>query len=451
MKRFPHPLALLAGCIALAAILSYVVPSGRFERRDDPATGRSVVVPGTYHHVDAEPVGPFQALVAIPLGMADAGAVIFAVLLIGGAFVVVEKTGALRRSTEALARRLATREILVIPIVSLFFAAGGALNNMSEEIIALIPVIVVLMASLGYSPLVACATSIGAAAVGASFSPVNPYQVIIAQKLAQLAPLSGGLLRLGFLALALVLWIGTTMRHAARTRVRQGPADADSAVTSEWSAVPPSRMTWHDSTILLLVLVSFALLVIGMLRWHWDFPQMAALFFLMGVLVGLIGRLGINGTAAAFAEGFGAMAYAGCLIGFARAIYIVLDQGAIIDTLVHGIFTPIAGLPAYLAAVAMMLAQFGVHVPVPSVSGQAVLTMPVLVPLSDLIGLQRQATVLAYQYGAGLGDLVTPTNGALMAVLGVAGINYGEWLRFALPRAGLLLLLGAVALAVAVL
>lgn len=445
MKRFPHPLALLAGCIALSAILSYLVPAGRYERRDDPATGRAVVVPGTYHHVDPRPVGPFDALVAIPKGMADAGTVIFAVLLMGGAFVVVEKTGALRRSTEALARRLASREILVIPIVSLCFATGGALNNMSEEIIPLIPVVVLLMGGLGYSPLVACAASIGAAAVGASFSPVNPYQVIIAQKLAQLAPLSGGLLRIVFLTLALAVWIGTTMRHAAASRQ---PAAGSQAVAAT-NPVAGARLPAADVVILLLVVASFALLVTGLLVWHWDLDQMAALFFLMGVLVGLVGRLGINGTAAAFAEGFGTMAYAAALIGFARAIYIVLDQGAIVDTLVYGLFTPIAGLPAYLASLAMMVAQFGVHVPVPSVSGQAVLTMPVLVPLSDLIGMHRQATVLAFQYGAGLADLLTPTNASLMAVIGAAGVGYGDWLRFALPRVGLLLLLAAVALAVA--
>jgi uncharacterized ion transporter superfamily protein YfcC len=144
------------------------------------------------------------------------------------------------------------------------------------------------------------------------------------------------------------------------------------------------------------------------------------------------------------------MAFAGLVIGFARAIYVVLTEGQIIDTLVHGLFTPIAGLPTTLSALGMMAVHTAIHVPVPSTSGQAVLTMPLLVPLSDLIGLSRQVTVLAYQYGAGLCDLITPTNGALMAMLAAAGVRYEDWLKLALPLYGILLALAAVALVVAV-
>jgi uncharacterized ion transporter superfamily protein YfcC len=160
---------------------------------------------------------------------------------------------------------------------------------------------------------------------------------------------------------------------------------------------------------------------------------MAALFFVMGVAAGLIGGLRVGGTADAFVEGFRSMAFAGLLIGFARAIYVVLEQGSIVDTIVHALFTPIAGLPAWLSAVGMLAVQTAVHVPVPSVSGQAVLTMPLLVPLADLIGLSRQVMILTYQYGAGLCELLTPTNGALMAILAAAGVRYEHWIRFAIP------------------
>ena len=143
------------------------------------------------------------------------------------------------------------------------------------------------------------------------------------------------------------------------------------------------------------------------------------------------------------------MAFAGLLIGFARAIYVVLSEGQIVDTLVHGLFSPIAGLPATLSAMGMLLVQAALHVPIPSTSGQAVLTLPLLVPLSDLIGLHRQVTVLAYQYGAGLCDLVTPTNGALMAMLAAAGVRYEDWLKLALPLYALLMFLALLALMVA--
>jgi uncharacterized ion transporter superfamily protein YfcC len=421
--RFPHPLILLVGCILLAAVLSRVLPAGEFERRDDPATGRKVVVAGTFHEVAPAPVSAFDAIAAIPRGMADAAGVIFYVFLVGGAFAVVERTGASTRLVGSLVRRLEGRESLVIPITCLAFGAGGILIQMQEELIAFVPMLLLLTNRLGFTPVVACAVSLGAASVGAAFSPVNPFQVVIAQKVAELPPQSGAAFRLVFLALAMGLWIWGTMRYAKRTAVAPSATSSAPGMGHDVSSL-------RDGIVLLIVLGTFAIFVFGATKLGWDFDQFAALFFLMGVAVGIAGRLGLAGTADAFVAGFGSLAYAALLIGFARGIFVVLDQGHIIDTIVNAVFTPIAQLPLTLSAVGMMLVQALVHIPVPSTSGQAVLTMPVLVPLSDLLGLTRQVTVLAYQYGAGLCELVTPTNGALMAMLAATGVRYEEWMRF---------------------
>ena len=438
--RFPHPLTLMFGCILLAAVLSYVLPAGQYQRQDDPVTGRSVVVAGTYEAVEASPVNLFDAVVAVPLGMADAASVIFLVFLIGGAFTVVDETGALRHSVSWLVERLDRREVLVIPLVSVVFATGGALENMQEEIIALIPVLLVLTRRLGFDALTAVAMSAGAAFVGSSFSPINPFQVGIAQQLAGLPLLSGGMFRMGFLVIALTLWIAGTMRHAKRSRT-----------TPEAWALDTAEPAGPRSAIVIgLVLLTFVVLVFGILRLGWDFDQMSALFFITGILAGLIGRLGVTGTAEAYVKGFRSMAYAALLIGFARAIYLVLEQGRIVDTIVHGLFTPIEHLPVALSALGMVVVHTAVHVPVPSVSGHAVLTMPVLVPLSDLLGMSRQVTVLAYQYGAGLADLLTPTNGALMAILAAGGVRYERWLKFAFPLYLSLVVLGCMAILVAI-
>jgi uncharacterized ion transporter superfamily protein YfcC len=441
--QFPHPLVLLTGCILLAAICSYLLPAGQFDRRDDALTGRPVVVAGTYHHVPQRPVGPFEAFVAIPKGLADAASVVFLVFLVGGAFTVVDETGALRQAVGWLVRRLQRRETLVIPIVSVTFAFGGALENMSEEIIALVPVLLLVTQRLGFDALTAVAISLGAAGIGAAFSPINPFQVQIAQKLAGVPLLSGSIFRLGVLAVALSGWIYGTWRHAARTRVI--PDNRDDAEAGTGGALDGRR-----AIVLLLVVSTFATFVYGVMRLGWDFDQMSALFFAMGVFAGLAGGLGAGGTARAFVTGFTSMAYAGMLIGFARAIFVVLDQGHIIDTVVNALVTPLQSLPVTLSALGMMVVQAAVHGPVPSVSGQAVLTMPLLVPMSDLIGRSRQVVVLAYQFGAGLTELITPTNGALMAVTAAAGVKYGEWLEFALPLYAALLALGAIAIVVAI-
>jgi len=439
-SKFPHPLTLLAGCIVLAAIFSYILPAGQFDRVDDPATGRKVVVAGTYHRVPQQPVTPFQAIVAIPKGMADAASVIFLVFLVGGAFTVVDETGALKQSVGWLVRKLQSHETLVIPIVSLLFAAGGALENMQEEILALIPVLLLLTRRLGFKPITAVAISLGAAAVGAAFSPINPFQVTIAQKVAGLPFLSGWRFRVVFMVLALAIWIIGTMLHAKRTRVE--PEINEPEDTSPFNA--------RKSIVLAIVLITFAIFIYGVIRLGWDFDQMSALFFIMGVAAGLIGGLGITGTAESFVEGFKSMAFAGLLIGFARAIFVVMDQGLVIDTVVNALVTPLAHLPVAASAVGMMIVHTFIHIPVPSVSGQAVLTMPVLVPVSDLIGLSRQVTVLAYQYGAGLCELLTPTNGALMAIIAAAGVRFDDWLKFAFKLYLLLFGLGIIAIVIAI-
>jgi uncharacterized ion transporter superfamily protein YfcC len=439
---FPHPLTLLTACIIAAAIGSYVLPAGEYDRRQDPATGRNVVVAGTYHHVARTPVGLFDALVAVPKGLAEAGSVVFLVFLVGGAFTVVDETGALRQAVGWLVRRIQNRETLVIPIVSLTFAAGGALENMSEEIIALVPVLLLVTRRLGFDAITAVAISIGAAGVGAAFSPINPFQVQIAQKLAGLPLLSGSVFRLSVLAVALAGWIWATWRHAVRTRVPT--ADVDDAASTA------GALDVRRTIVLLLVIVTFVVFVYGVMRLGWDFDQMSALFFAMGILAGLIGGLGPGGTAGAFVAGFSSMAYAAMLIGFARAIFVVLAQGHIIDTIVNALVTPLQFLPVTMSALGMLLVQSLVHAPVPSVSGQAVLTMPVLVPMSDLIGLSRQVVVLAYQYGAGLMELMTPTNGALMAVTAAAGVKYGDWLKFVAPVFAGLMVLGGLAIMAAI-
>jgi uncharacterized ion transporter superfamily protein YfcC len=437
---FPHALVLLVAFGLFAAVASYIVPAGEYERRDDPVTGRSVVVSGTYHEVTAQPVSPFDAVVAIPRGAADAASVIFFVFLVGGAFAVVEKTGALTRAVNWLVHRLQNREALIIPIACLVFGAGGALMQMSEELLAFVPVLLLLSRRLGYNAVVAVAISMGAATIAAAFSPIDPFMVGIAQKVSGLPLLSGSAFRLVFLAIAMTFWIVATMHYARRIKT----------VPETFASDHSEPISKRIAGVLLLVVATFALFVVGVMRFGWDFDQLAALFFIMGVLAGVLGGLRLNGTADAFVDGFRSMAFAGMLIGFARAIYLILEQGRIVDTLVHAMFLPLANLAPAISAIGMMFAHALIHIPVPSSSGHAVLTLPVLIPVSDLIGLSRQVTVLAYQYGVGIISGAIPTNGALMAMLAAMGLSYGEWVKFFAPRFVALMLLAIVAVLIAV-
>ena len=452
--RFPHTLVLLVAGVLLAAGLTWIVPAGEYNRRALPNSEKKVVVPGTYHAVPAQPAGPFQAVVEIPKGMINAADIVFFVFLVGGAFAVVDRTGALRQAVDWLIARLANRQSLIIPVVCAVFALGGALENLQEEIIAMVPVLLLLCRRLRYDPLTAVGMSIGAASVGSSFSPANPFQALIAQQAADVRQFSGWGYRLAFLLPALALWTWGVRRHAQRA---PGPAGADSTGPDavgddahEKDAVPLDIAGTRTAIILSLVGLTFAVFIYGVLRLNWDFMQDAAAFFIMGIAAGIVGRLGWNGTAEAFVVGFQSMTFAALLIGFSRAIYVVLDDGKIVDTLVLGMFTPLRHLPVALSAAGMMLGQTLLHFPVPSVSGQAVLTLPILAPLSDLLGMSRQAAVLAYQYGAGLCELLTPTNAALMAILGAARVRFDDWLRFVWPLYLGLVALGLLAVLLAV-
>src|SRR5947207_10214716 len=226
--RLPHPLLLRLGGVAVAAALTWMLPAGAFDRRDDPATGRRVVVAGTYHPVPAAPVGPFAAAVSVPRGFVAAADVIAVVLFVGGAWVVIDRVGTLPALVAVLVARFRRRGLWAIPPICLFFAAMGALENMEEEIIPLVPVLLVLGQGLGVDAIVVVAMSAGAAMIGSAFGPTNPFQAGIALRLAQLPPIAGGALRLAMCVAALVMCIAWTIRYAARNRVRPaGPTRVD--------------------------------------------------------------------------------------------------------------------------------------------------------------------------------------------------------------------------------
>jgi len=425
--------------VVVAAALSYIIPAGEYERRPDPATGRNVVVPGSFHAVESRPVGPFATLIAVPKGMADASSVIFLIFLVGGAFSVVDATGAFRRGVHWLARRLSNRSELIIPLVSLVFATAGAVEGMWEEIIALVPVLLLLARRVGFDALTVVAMSLGAAGIGSSFGPVNPFSVGIAQKLAELPLLSGLWFRLAVMIPALGIWVWGTMRYAARHRV---PATVDELEDD-------AGLSRRHVLTLAAVVATFVLYVYGAVQYSWGFDEMSALFLLMGIAVGLVGGLGVTGTSHAFVDGFRSMAFAAMVVGVARAIFVVLDQGRIVDSIIHAMVTPLEQLPATVFAVGMSVVQTVIALPVPSSSGRAVLTMPILVPMSDLLGLSRQVTVLAYQYGPGIAGQVAPTDGPLMAILALAGVSYERWLRFCAPLCAALFVLSLVAVVIA--
>lgn len=436
--RLPHPLVLLLGCVAVAVALTWVLPAGQYDRTTDDATGRSIVVAGTYREVAPAPLGIMAALMAVPRGIVDGADIILTILFVGGAFALLERTGALGRLVGALVGRT-RRPRLIVAGVCLAFGTLGALENMHEEIVAMVPVLLVLSRGLGFGPITALAMSVGSAVVGAAFGPTNPFQTGVALKIAELPAMSQPGLRFGLFVAALAVWITWTLWMARREAAPDAVPDRQ--------VLPPA--TARDAVLLALVLLPFVPYVIGVLRFEWGFNELSGLFLVAGFAIGAVSGRSLSETATDFLSAMETMLAAALFVGVARGISVAMHDGLILDTILHGLVSPLSAVPSVVAAFLMVPIHTVLHFAVPSVSGQAALTMPVMAPLADLLGLSRDAAVIAFQTGAGLSDMLIPTNGALLAMLLAARVPYATWLRFAVPGSLLVALVGLVGIVLA--
>ncbi len=416
---FPHPMVILLGIIVLASLATYIIPSGSFDRVLDEETGREIVVSGSYHLTEDKDVSFYDLVLSIPEGIIVGADIIVLILIIGGAFYVVERTGALQVGIEALVYRFRNRGFVLLLIFSGFFFLGGASFGMQEEVIAMVPILVLLSKKINYDVRAIIALSFGSAILGGSFSPINPFAGLLAQKVAEVDFAQGFGYRIVFMAIAFLIWTGF--------HVRQGKSQLHDA---ERTAFKPVQISISHGLILLLVALGMAVMPWGIIQKDWGYNEMSALFFVIGITSGLIGNMGVNGTARAYSQGFSELIFAGVIVGLARSVYIILEKAEIIDTIIQTMFSPMESLPTALATIGIFVSQGLIHCVVPSTSGHAVLTIPLTSPLTDLLNVSRQVAVLTYQYPACLMDLMIPNNGALMAVTAAAGVMYNQWLGY---------------------
>jgi len=447
-RRAIDPLLLLGSIIVIAVALTWVVPAGQYERSPDTQNGRILVVPGSYQRVPTHPVGLGGLLLAIPQGLIESAPIVFFVLLGGAALTVVEITGAIGAILDSLAKYFVQRPLLILPLVSLLFLFGGASYAMGEEIVAFIPLLCALMRRLKMPSTMAVAVSLGSASVASAFSPFNTYILGIAHPMVGLPLFSGFAFRCVVFAVAVPTWLGYLMWQAHRTRITQPVVGQNIAeiVTSGDSAKTSGR----HYLVLAILNGGLGMMVVGAMIWSWDLTQFCAVLIAIAVLAGLAGGLKLRGTSEAFAEGLRQVALAAVLVGVARAISVILKQGMILDTITEMLFRPLHHMPRAAGGVMMLVSQSLLSFPIPSASGKAMLSLPILAPLADLLHISRQVAVLSYQYGILVGDLMTPTYGALLAMLTIAQVPFTKWLRFMLPIYLILLVISASAVVVAV-
>jgi uncharacterized ion transporter superfamily protein YfcC len=452
--RVPHTLVLLFGMIVAAVVLTYILPAGTFERVENEH-GRMQVVAGTFRATpEVPPPTPAAIFTAIPRGLAAAADIIFFVFIIGGAFALFRATGAVDASLAALLRRLGHRPLWLISGGMLLFAVGSSTIGMAEEYLPFVPVLVALALALRYDAIVAVGILTIGYSIGYGTAVLNPFTVLVAQDVAGLPPTSGYAFRLLLLLVFLPVGIHHVWSYARR--IERDPAaslvaDTPPPVLDAPPQAAGGTLTGAHKLALLLVAATLVLLVYGLSRWDWYLTEMGALFLALALVLAIVGRIPADRAATTFGAGAAELTMTALLIGFARAIQVVLEQGGVIDTIVHGISLPLQTLPAALAAAAMFFVQSFTNLFIPSGSGQAYVTMPIMAPLADLVGVSRQTAVLAYQFGDGFTNIIVPTNPVIVGILAMAGIPFGRWLRFVLPFMLKIWVLGSIVLAVAVL
>ena len=418
--RLPHTLALVFGVLCLVALLGSLAPGGSYLRDE---AGR--VLPGTFSY-DAEPSGTrgWPLLLAIFLapvrGIVAAADIAAFVLLVGGTFGILERSGALEAGVAHLVGRLQDRARLLIPVSMLAFAVAGAVFGMSEEVIPFVLLFVPLMRSLGYPPIIAAAVPLVGAGVGFAGAMLNPFTVGVAQAIAGLPPMSGWGYRTFVWVVCCVIGIVYVQRLAARVRV--APSKQDAAI----EVVP---VTLAQGLVLLLFAATIVMIGVGVWRWEWYVEEIAATFLALGIVAALALRLDSHATCDAFVRGAGQLLPAALVIGLARGIVLLAADMRVLDTVLYGASDAMQGLGPHLSVAGMFAFQSLFNVLVPSGSGQAALTMPIMAPLSDLIGLNRQIAVLAFQLGDGFTNLITPTSAVLLGSLQAAGVSFAEWVR----------------------
>lgn len=501
--KVPHTLVLLFGMVVLALLLTWVLPAGSFERIENEA-GRLQVVPGSFEPTpDAETLSPLAVFTAIPKGFSAAHEIIFFVFIIGGAFAVLRATGAVDAALGVLLRKLGHRPFWLVAGGILVFTAGSSTIGMAEEYLPFVPVLVALALALGYDTVTAVGIMTVGYAIGYGTALINPFTVLIAQDVAGLQPASGLWFRLALTFVFLPVGIHHVWSYAKKVGadpskslvadvdpgdaavgvakaaadaagaegvagggVRSpgedpgpgGEPDADSlsgegssgagAAGSKGADHPP--MTGTHTWVLGVLGLTLAVLVYGLSRWHWYLVEMGALFVALAVVLAAVARMSPDRTAVEFGKGAAELTVTALMIGVARAIQVVLDEGGVVDTIVHGVSLPLQELPGALSAVGMFIVQSLANLFIPSGSGQAYVTMPIMAPLADLVGVSRQVAVLAYQFGDGFTNILVPTNAVLVGILAMAAIPYDRWLRFIIPFMLKMWLVGSVALAVAV-
>lgn len=435
LKKAPHPFIVLLSLLLLVAIASYVVPAGQYETME--SGGRTVYIAGTYQTIEKNPVTVGGFLTSIIRGMQRNSSLIFFVLIIAASFNVINETGVISKMTYGVARRFSgSKAYIAIPVFSSIFLILGTTMGFSQECLLFLPLAIALSRSLGFDAVIGEVIVVVSSCIGCAIGVFNPFSTGVAQSIAELPLYKDA----GYRAILLVVFFAVAMVYAIHyaKKITVNPElsltyEAELEAKANGTTVDLDSvegLKGNDWAALTVFVGGLAFLVYGVSKLGWWYEEMSALFLAMGVICGFLGKLNVDKIIKAFTAGMASMVVPIMCLGLAGAIITLMTDTGIIDTIVYVGANMVQGLPAAFSSIGMFILQCLINLPIPSGTSQAAVTMPIMVPISDLVGVSRETAVLAFCYGDGLTNLLWPTPTILATTLPIAGIAYGRWVKW---------------------
>ena len=430
---FPNTYVIIILMMIVAVLLTWIIPSGEFERVKDEVSKQSIIIPGTFKYIENNPISFLQIPVYIMKGLAKASDIVFLVIIVGGAFNIIIETGMFQSFAGRLTKVFSNKEVLIIPAFSTIFALACTTMGVNT-FIGFAPIAVIIARSIGYDAIVGVSMVALGGAIGFSTGTFNPFTTGVAQSIAGLPIFSG----VGYRFICLVVFLIVTNIYIIwyAKKVKANPeASVVYEMEQENKKVEVSEKQ-HDKIevrhylVLLIVIACFVLLVYGSQNWKWKLQENAAMFLWMGVLSGFAYGFGPSKIAEEFTKGAKKLVYGALMIGMANGISLILADGKILDTTVQYLGGLLVVLPSHAQAAGMFLMQLLINGLITSGSGQAAATMPIMLPVADIIGMTKQTAVLAFNFGDGLSNYILPTSSALMGFIAMVGISYSNWMKF---------------------
>lgn len=446
--KVPHTYVLLVILVLMTVVMTYFIPAGEFERAKDVISGKTLIVPGSYKAAESSPVKLWEIPVYLFKGLTDASDIIFFVFVVAGAFEIISNTNMINAFTGRLALKLKGKESWIIPIFLCIFSVGGFTMGMSSEVLVFVPIGIFMAQSLGFDVVTGTAMVVLGAGIGYTAGLMNPFGVGIAQVIAQLPLFSGMWYRIVILIVLIVVTTIYILRYANKVKadptksVVYDVADLKTEFSKSEMEVP--ELYKYHYLVLAVMIAGFGLLIWGVTKKDFWIDEMAGTFLAMGILAGFAAGYGPSKIASIFVVGAKSVTFGALVIGLARCIFVIMEDTLIIDTIINSLFESLNNIPSSLQLIGMYIIQTIISLIIGSSSGQATVSMPIMAPVGDLLGISRQTSVLIFQLPDGFTNSILPTSAATMGALSVSRIPFEKWFKFFWKLEVIWMVLGAV-------